>query len=136
MSAIVHAVIGEAFADHWGYVPRSFEDWMQAVVQADNFDPTLTFIACDGNEVAGVAVCRHRDIAWVGQLAVRRPWRKRGLGLALLLQAFNEFYQRGDRTVGLGVDAQSLTGATRLYEKAGMRVTRRYDTYEKVIREE
>ena len=63
-------------------------------------------------------------------------WRKRGLGLALLLQAFNEFYQRGDRTVGLGVDAQSLTGATRLYEKAGMHVTRRYDTYEKVIREE
>ena len=133
---VVHAAIGEAFADHWGYVARSFEDWMQAVVQADNFDPTLTFIACDGNEVAGVAVCRHRDIAWVGQLAVRRPWRKRGLGLALLLQAFNEFYRRGDRTVGLGVDAQSLTGATRLYEKAGMHVTRCYNTYEKILRNE
>ena len=63
-------------------------------------------------------------------------WRKRGLGLALLLHTFNEFYQRGDRTVGLGVDAQSLTGATRLYEKAGMHVTRQYDTYEKVIRDE
>jgi hypothetical protein len=35
--------------------------------------------------------------------------------------------------VGLGVDAASLTGATRLYEKAGMHVTRRYDTYEKVL---
>ena len=128
---LVHATIGEAFADHWGYVARSFEDWLQEVVHADNFDPTLTFIASDGNEVAGVVVCRHRDIAWVGQLAVRRKWRKRGLGLALLLQAFDEFYQRGDRTVGLGVDAQSLTGATRLYEKAGMHVTRQYDTYEK-----
>jgi mycothiol synthase len=132
---VVHATIGEAFADHWGYVARSFEDWMQTVVRADRFDPTLTFMAFDGNEVAGVAVCRHRDIAWVGQLAVRRAWRKRGLGLALLLHSFNEFYQRGDRAVGLGVDSQSLTGATRLYEKAGMHVTRRYDTYEKVIRE-
>jgi mycothiol synthase len=132
---VVHAVIEEAFADHWGYVPRSFEDWEQSVLHSDGFDPTLTFMAFDGNEVAGVAVNRHRDIAWVGSLAVRRAWRKRGLGLALLLQSFNEFYQRGDRVVGLGVDAQSLTGATRLYEKAGMHVTRRYDTYEKVIRE-
>jgi mycothiol synthase len=131
---VVHAVIEEAFADHWGYVPRSFEDWEQSVLHSDGFDPTLTFMAFDGNEVAGVAVSRHRDIAWVGSLAVRRAWRQRGLGLALLLQAFNEFYQRGDRAVGLGVDAQSLTGATRLYEKAGMHVARQYDTYEKVLR--
>ncbi len=131
---VVYATIEEAFADHWGHVPRSFEDWAQAVLHTNDFDPTLTFMAFDGNELAGAVVNRYRDIAWVGQLAVRRAWRKRGLGLALLLHSFNEFYQRGDRTVGLGVDAQSLTGATRLYEKAGMRVTQRYDTYEKVIR--
>jgi len=131
----VHATIEEAFDDHWGHIPRSFEEWMKWI-RDNQHDPTLTFIAFEGEEIAGVAVNRYRDIAWVGQLAVRRPWRKRGLGLALLLQAFNEFYQRGDRAVGLGVDAQSLTGATRLYEKAGMRVTRQYDTYEKVIREE
>ncbi|CAG0934657.1 hypothetical protein TFLX_03617 [Thermoflexales bacterium] len=131
---VVHATVEEAFADHWGHVPRSFEDWAQAVVHTEDFDPTLTFMAFEGNEVAGVVVNRYRDVAWVGQLAVRRTWRKRGLGLALLLHSFNEFYQRGDRAVGLGVDAQSLTGATRLYEKAGMQVTKRYDTYEKVIR--
>jgi ribosomal protein S18 acetylase RimI-like enzyme len=96
----------------------------------------LTFMAFDGNEMAGAVVNRYRDIAWVWQLAVRPAWRKRGLGLALLLQSFTEFYQRGNRMVGLGVDSQSLTGATRLYEKAGMRVTRRYDTYEKVLRNE
>ena len=132
---VAHAVIEEAFADHWGHLPRSYEDWEQAVLQRDGFDPTLTFMAFDGNEVAGVVVNRYRDIAWVGQLAVRRAWRKRGLGLALLLHSFNEFYQRGHRAVGLGVDSQSLTGATRLYEKAGMRVTRRYDTYEKILRD-
>jgi mycothiol synthase len=133
---IVHATIEEAFADHWGHEPRSFEDWDHVVLHSDGFDPTLTFMAFDGNEIAGVVVNRHRDIAWVWQLAVRRTWRKRGLGLALLRHSFGRFYERGDRTVGLGVDAQSVTGATRLYEKAGMRVTRRYDTYEKVIRDE
>lgn len=133
---LVHATIEEAFADHWGHVPQSFEDWAHLVLRRDNFDPALTFMAFDRNELTGVAVCRYRDIAWVGQLAVRRAWRKHGLGLALLLHAFNEFYRRGDRTVGLGVDSQNLTGATRLYEKAGMRVARRYDTYEKVLRDE
>jgi ribosomal protein S18 acetylase RimI-like enzyme len=131
---VVHATIEEAFADHWGHVPRSFEDWEQVVLHSDGFNPALTFMAFAGNEVAGVVVNRYRDIAWVWQLAVRRAWRKRGLGLALLLHSFNEFYQRGDRAVGLGVDSQSQTGATRLYEKAGMRVTKRYDTYEKVLR--
>ena len=133
---LVHATIEEAFADHWGHVPRSFEDWKQVVLQSDGFDPALTFMAFAGQEVAGVVVNRYRDIAWVWQLAVRRVWRRRGLGLALLLQSFNAFYLRGDRAVGLGVDAESQTGATRLYEKAGMHVTKRYDTYEKVIRDE
>lgn len=132
---VVHATIEEAFADHWGHVSRSPEDWEQAVLRSDDFDPALTFMAFDGAEVASVVVNRRRDIAWVGQLAVRRAWRKRGLGLALLRHVFNEFYQRGDRVVGLGVDSQSQTGATRLYEKAGMHVTRRYDTYEKIIRD-
>ncbi|HTP09460.1 MAG TPA: GNAT family N-acetyltransferase [Anaerolineae bacterium] len=130
---IVHATIEEAFADHWGHISRSFEDWMHWI-QTNKHDPALTFLALDGDEIAGVAVNRYRDIAWVGQLAVRRPWRKRGLGLALLLHSFNEFYERGDRTVGLSVDSESWTGATRLYEKAGMHVTRRFDMYEKVIR--
>lgn len=73
-------------------------------------------------------------MGWVHQLGVRRPWRQRGLGLALLQQSFAALHQRGRLRVGLGVDADSLTGATRLYEKAGMKVVRQYDTYEKELR--
>ncbi|KAA0260059.1 MAG: hypothetical protein EDM79_18925, partial [Chloroflexi bacterium] len=63
------------------------------------------------------------------------PWRKHGLGLALLQHSFAEFYKRGKRKAGLGVDAENLTGALRLYEKAGMHVHLAFDTYEKTIRE-
>jgi hypothetical protein len=35
---------------------------------------------------------------------------------------------------GLGVDSQNLTGATRLYERAGMHVALQHDTYEKELR--
>ena len=73
-------------------------------------------------------------MGWVNQLCVRKPWRRKGLGMALLLTSFNEFYRRGKKRAGLGVDATSLTHATRLYEKAGMHVTGKYDTYELELR--
>ena len=65
---------------------------------------------------------------------MRRPWRHMGLGMALLLHSFREFYRRGTHKVGLSVDSQNLTGATRLYERAGMHVARQYDTYQKELR--
>ena len=47
--------------------------------------------------------------------------------------AFGEFHRRGMTRVGLDVDAENLTGAVRLYERAGMRIVKRRDTYEKLL---
>jgi ribosomal protein S18 acetylase RimI-like enzyme len=66
---------------------------------------------------------------------VRRPWRRRGIALALLHHAFRELAARGKPRAGLGVDSESLTGATRLYERAGMRVVREGYEYERVVRD-
>jgi ribosomal protein S18 acetylase RimI-like enzyme len=65
----------------------------------------------------------------VGTLAVRPRWRRRGLGEALLRAAFAALYERGRRRVGLGVDAENVTGALRLYERVGMRVIRQSDNW-------
>ncbi|MFN8486516.1 MAG: GNAT family N-acetyltransferase [Caldilineaceae bacterium] len=133
----------EAFKDHWGYVEAPFEEgfqrWQYFVTSHAHYDPSVFFLAMDGAEIAGIALCFPKDnefpdMAWVDDLGVRRPWRRQGLALALLHHAFGEFYRRGIKKVGLGVDASSLTGATRLYEKAGMRVLRQFDTYEKELR--
>ncbi|MCK4450237.1 MAG: GNAT family N-acetyltransferase [Anaerolineae bacterium] len=93
----------------------------------------------DGEEITGMSLCCPKTaedpgMGWVDSLGVRRPWRRRGLALALLHHSFGEFYRRGKRKVSLEVDAQSLTGATRLYEKAGMHVDRQYVMYEKELR--
>jgi ribosomal protein S18 acetylase RimI-like enzyme len=133
---------GEAFRDHWGYIQRPFEQDLLIFrhwLSEPRFDPTLWFVAVHGAEVAGVSLCdawtdEDPDQGWVGSLAVRRPYRKQGLGLALLRHSFGEFYRRGRKAAGLGVDAQNLTGALRLYEKAGMRVFRKSNTYEKELR--
>lgn len=132
--AATHAAVTEAMSDHWGSAPVPLDEWLRTRIEVDTFDPSLWLLAFEGDTVAGVALCRKRpDIAWVNTLAVRRAWRGRGLGMALLHHAFATFYDRGEHRVGLGVDSQSLTGATRLYERAGMRTTERYDTFGKTI---
>lgn len=133
----------DGFSDHWGYVERSVdemvEQWQRHIENSADFDPSIWFLAMDGDEIAGVCRCSNRitedpELGWVNQLCVRKPWRRQGLGMALLLTGFNELYHRGKARISLGVDATSLTNATRLYEKAGMRVTRQYDTYEMELR--
>ncbi len=125
----------EAFSDHWGHTPGTYADWQTRMTHHEDFDPSLWFIAWDGDQIAGYSLCRYRmGIGWVGSLGVRRPWRKHGLGMALLLHSFGEFHKRGMNTIGLGVDASNPTGATRLYQKAGMKITAEYVIYEKEYR--
>ena len=130
-----HAALGEAFEDEWSFLSLPFDEWVDHRVKAPDFDPTLWFILRDGDEIA--AVLRgdpdRGGAGWVGALGVRKPWRKRGLGLALLRHAFGEFYRRGQPRIALGVDAQNSTGATRLYERAGMHVAYEAVAFEKAL---
>jgi GNAT superfamily N-acetyltransferase len=142
LTAVVTAM-EDAFQDHWGYVEGSFDselEFWSHVVEADpSFDRELWFLAVDGSEIAGVSLCSPKfgadeKTGWVNELCVRRPWRRQGIALALLNHSFGELYRRGKNRVGLGVDADSFTGATRLYERAGMHAARRFDVYEMELR--
>ncbi len=130
-----HAALQDTFAEHFGFEPRPYDEWLHATdVQAET-DRSLWYLALAEGEAAGFAQCSwhssgDRTFGWVNELGVRKAWRRRGLGLALLRHAFAEFRRRGANRVGLGVDGENTTGAVRLYERAGMHVTRRYDTWE------
>ena len=141
---VIYAV-RDSFQDHFGYVDMPFEEefklWKHVMENDPYYDPTLWFLAEAGSEIVGMSLCWPRTsedekMGWVDTLGVRRPWRRRGIALALLHHSFDELYQRGARRVGLGVDGMSLTGATRLYEKAGMHSDpmHRYEMYEKELR--
>jgi ribosomal protein S18 acetylase RimI-like enzyme len=136
----IHATEEEIFSDHYGFVPEPFEEWIHFKTQFGRPEPDLWLLAMDGDEIAGLALCRSErpgqpDLGWVSSLGVRRNWRRRGLALALLRHAFRLIAERGKARAGLGVDSESLTGATLLYEKAGMRVVREHHQYELVLRE-
>jgi mycothiol synthase len=137
----VYDALAEAFADHWGHAFPSFERWRYAAIEAEGagFDPGLWFVALEGEQVVGAVECRAgtaRDAgtAEVAALGVRRAYRRRGIGIALLLTAFRECRRRGITRAELGVDAESPTGATRLYERAGMRVGYSWEFWEKELR--
>jgi mycothiol synthase len=130
-----HAALEEAFAEEWNHVSEPFEKWAERRIDVPDFDPTLWFVVRDGDEIAAVlrADPERGGAGWVGALGVRPRWRKRGLGLALLRRAFREFHRRGQPRVALGVDAQNPTGATRLYERAGMHVAYEAAAFEKAF---
>jgi mycothiol synthase len=131
----VFEAVDEAFVDHWGHTPGNFERWKDYHLNREDLDPALWFLAYSGDEIAGASLCGYYlGLGIVNTLGVRRPWRRTGLGMALLLHSFGEFYKRGNHKVVLGVDSQNLTGATRLYERAGMHIELQYDTYEKELR--
>jgi mycothiol synthase len=132
---MVWEVENETFRDHWGSHESQYEEWYQRKVESPEFDPTLWLVAWAGDEIAGISQNRYlNEMGWIGTLGVRRAWRKKGLGLAFLTHSFAEFYKRGTKKIGLGVDAANPTGATRLYEKAGMSVANEYVSYEKELR--
>jgi ribosomal protein S18 acetylase RimI-like enzyme len=127
--AEVHAVVQEAFADHWDHQPRSLEDFLQ---RHEGVDRSLWRGVRDGDRLVAVSVNELRfGGGWVARLGTLRAWRGRGLASALLQAAFAEFRRRGETSVQLGVDAESPTGAVRIYERAGMHVVWRADVFEK-----
>jgi len=126
----------ESFEDAWMFAREPYGQWLHWFVNDPVFDPSLWFFAEADGEIAGVALCRvweaEPGLGWIRVLGVRSPYRRRGIGEALLRYAFAEFARRGFDRVGLGVDAASPTGAVSLYERAGMHVVRTNLQYEKV----
>lgn len=126
-----------SFTSHWEFRPSTWEEWEKRRYGKETFDATLWWAAVDGETIAGILIAEEKrdpDQGWVDVLGVLPAYRRRGIAEALLKTSFAEFWRRGERKVGLGVDAESPTGATRVYERAGMRTLWHAIVYEKELR--
>jgi mycothiol synthase len=130
-----HAALEEAFAEHWEHQPEPFDTWWERQLVKPDHDPSLWFQVREGDEIVGATRNdpERSGGGWIGAIGVRRQWRGRGLAKALLLQSFREFHRRGRRRVGLGVDSENQTGATKLYESVGMVVDTEQVVWEKLL---
>ncbi len=143
MEALAIAYLN-SFQDHFDFTAeladKLVEELAHWTISDPDHDPELWFLAEEEGKAAGLSICTPRvvedpEMGHVYILGVGRAWRGRGLGLALLRHSFVELHKKGCKQVSLEVDASSLTGATRLYQKAGMSVTRQFETYSKVLRD-
>jgi len=135
--ALRHA-LNDSFAGLPFWRPVSPSNFREFYLRERGFDPKLWLLAWDGSELAGYILAwpshgSDDTSGWIGNLGVRPQWRGRGLGGALLRNGFRVLYERGQRRVGLGVDAENPTGALGLYERAGMRRVSRQDNWVKDV---
>ena len=130
-----HGAHQEAFADAWDFRPRDFASWSKAHLRSERFDPALWCVVRAGDEIAAGTICAGDMYGggWIDVLFTRRPWRRRGVGAALLSDSFTRFWTRDEHSVGLSVDAASDTGAFRVYERAGMTPVLGWVLYEKEL---
>ena len=132
----------EAFRDHWGQEEWTDADWTRFEADPDNADPSLWRIGWVGDEVAGVVTTTvqvkenerfGRKRVYVAGVSVRRPWRRRGLARALLAGSLIAAREAGFTSASLGVDTDSPTGATALYESLGFAPEKTFTAYRKPL---
>lgn len=123
-----------AFADHWGSAPIDAERWEQ-LWTSHTARPALSSIALDaGGRVVGYVIGQEWEprelyIALVGAVPDARG---KGLARALIARTLRATAATGEYdTADLGVDAESLTGATRLYEALGFRTQKIFASYQR-----
>jgi mycothiol synthase len=117
----------EAFRDHWNSGERTDEDFASWFDKPE-LDTALWRVAWDGDEVAGSVMNfiwpKENEVlgfkrGWLEHVSVRRPWRRRGLAAALIAESLHALRGAGMTEAALGVDAENLSGALRLYEAMG-----------------
>jgi ribosomal protein S18 acetylase RimI-like enzyme len=131
----------EAFRDHLGAAPPGENDYA-SFLSFPYHDPSLWKVAWDGDEVAGQvrsyingpeneAMGRRRG--YTESISVRRPYRRRGLARALLVQSLHAVKERGMEEAALGVLTENVHGALRLYEGVGFRAVRTWTVLRKPL---
>jgi ribosomal protein S18 acetylase RimI-like enzyme len=124
-------LVTASFEQHFGEVAWAWDMWVSDILGAATWDPSLVAIGERGEVPVGIVIAGANDgIGWIGDLGVLAHARGHGVGRALLEHAFDLLAQRGFTRIRLNVDSGNETGATHLYERAGMRVRRSFDLYE------
>ncbi|WP_245822542.1 GNAT family N-acetyltransferase [Brachybacterium avium] len=124
-----------AFADHWGSAPVSAERWNRWWF-SHTARRELASIALDADGTVLAYVVASEDkpgVLHIALVGTRPEARGRGLARAVIARTLSAAAEKGYSSAELEVDAESLTGATRLYDALGFARDAVYATFEKPV---
>ena len=125
---LLHRIDEIAFAEHFGFAPHPYDEWIPWFSDRRDARPDQWWIAWLGDEPVGLCMLddsrADRGAGHVRILGVIPEARGRGIASWLLRTAFARAAQEGRTAMTLSVDSDNTTGATALYERAGMRPER------------
>lgn len=133
--AYINGLDNRAFAQDPGYTPESLTALREEHLEAHDAAPDLNLVACQGDRIVGFLLTKRREegtVGYVDVLAVDPPDQGRGIGRALLLQAFNDYAAAGMKEAQLGVSSVNAP-ALKLYRSAGMTPRFQHDIYERPL---
>lgn len=141
---VVNEACNEAFRDHWGHTDHPLDVWLHYISQP-SFRPELSILAENpvNKQIAGMCLIivnqqenerLGAQRGWIDILAVRRQYRRLGLGTALILRGMRSLHEAGCNQAVLGCDSENLTGATRIYERVGFHVDKTRVSFRKLLR--
>lgn len=134
-------VVNAAFSDVMDFAAVTLQDFRRWI-SSPAFRDDLSCVALDLQQVVGLCLCTvsearasvlGRGDGTIDSFCVGPEYRRRGLGLALLLTSLHAFERAGLESATLDADTENPTQAIRLYEKAGFSEAWRWVTYGKEL---
>ncbi len=116
----VHDVLEAAFTDHFNSKPETFDEFLFRLREDPGHRWDHWWLAeVDGQPAGALVATESPSSSYVAYIGVVEIARGRGVAKGLLRTVIADAATRGRESVGLEVDAESSTGADRLYRGMG-----------------
>jgi ribosomal protein S18 acetylase RimI-like enzyme len=140
--ALINKLDNEAFREHFNYRPVTVEETRYMLLEMPWYQHKKAWFTVIDNKpvgyvVAGIDVGLNKEkrvrCGWVLDIGVLKPYRRRGVGSTLMLQAMRYLKSKRMENALLYVDDQNPTCAIKLYEKVGFEVYHKSAVYELLL---
>ena len=129
----------EAFKEHFNYRPMAVEETKYLLTGTPFYQRQKAWFALSDNRPVGYVVAsiderlnreKNARYGWISNIGVLKPYRRKELGMALMLRAMSFLKAQEMENALLYVDDQNPTNAMKLYEKVGFKIYHKNITYE------
>ena len=123
----------DSFSQHFGFMPRGFEEWKALVNRTVGVDENARWLLFADESPVGFIECtdikKEFETGYIEGLGVIQTAQGNGYGELLLRWALHYYHSINRKFVELNVDSGNESGALRLYEKVGFETKKSWQQF-------